>query len=115
MTEAAGPVRSVLEGVLAALTAEHEAGTDETKPGLQLAYDLVEEVCAHVSDDRQLSLGEFATLAGAQPQSFHNYHAQGRLPEPDGKIGRTHWWWASTARRWLRERPYAHRKAKTDG
>ena len=53
----------------------------------------------------QLDLTAFAARAGIKPGTIYGYHSTGRLPQPDGWLGRTPWWWADTVDAWLTNRP----------
>lgn len=55
--------------------------------------------------DRQLDTSAVARLAGIKPESLRRQRVRGVVPEPDGYLGTTPWWWESTIRVWLRARP----------
>jgi len=54
---------------------------------------------------RMLSTAEAAEMAGVTAATFRTYVARGDGPKPDGHLGRTPWWKASTVRAWLKSRP----------
>lgn len=53
----------------------------------------------------QLSIAEVAARIGVTVGTAQTYRAQKRLPDPDGLIGRTPWWWATTIDVWQANRP----------
>lgn len=61
----------------------------------------------------QLTTAEVAALAGIEPASVRRYRMRNAIPEPDGQLGRTPWWYRSTIEAWLAERPRAGRPAGT--
>lgn len=60
---------------------------------------------AAVSEDVQLDLASAATRLGLTEKTLRRYRLDGRLPEPDGVLGRSPWWWASTIDVWQASRP----------
>lgn len=52
-----------------------------------------------MSDD-QWSPADVAAHLGVQPKTVTGYLARGRMPEPDGRVGRTPWWRPETIRAW---------------
>lgn len=50
--------------------------------------------------DRQMTIGDVAQFLGVKPQTVYSYHYRGMLPDPDGQVGRTKWWWYSTIAQW---------------
>lgn len=66
-----------------------------------------------MDDDVQLTAVEAAELAGGiKPDTWYAYVHRGYAPAPDGKLGRTPWWWKSTIVAWLATR--AGQGARTD-
>lgn len=59
-----------------------------------------------------LTNAEAAARAGIAPSTWRDYVAKGYAPRPDGRIGRTPWWWPATIDEWLPTRP--GRGARTD-
>jgi hypothetical protein len=59
----------------------------------------------------RLDTSAVAELAGVKPASIHRQRLRGTVPEPDGYLGRTPWWYRRTIERWLATRPPAHRPA----
>lgn len=63
-----------------------------------------------MSDTDQLSRVEVAALAGIEPKTLDKYRERSRtpgvmlVPEPDGYIGRSPWWYRGTARAWISTR-----------
>ena len=55
--------------------------------------------------EAQLSVGEIADALGIKPTTVSNYATRGYMPTPDGYVGRTPWWWESTVREWVSNRP----------
>ena len=74
---------------------------------------------------KQLTLVEFAELAGVKYSTMRKYHqrsmkrrtevaageadevAPWMLPAPDGRIGQMPYWYETTARKWIEARPRA--------
>lgn len=59
---------------------------------------------------RQLTAADAAALAGMTAKNWHGYRNRGvpkgnPIPEADGHLGRTPWWWESTVRAWMDRRP----------
>lgn len=57
--------------------------------------------------ERQLTLPDIAQRAGVSIAAIRAHRLHGTMPEPDGQLGRTPWWWESTIDSWLptRRRP----------
>ncbi|RCV51875.1 transcriptional regulator [Marinitenerispora sediminis] len=58
-----------------------------------------------MSTDERLTADQAASLAGVRRDTWHSYVSRGQAPEPDGRVGRTPWWWRSTVERYLDSRP----------
>lgn len=54
----------------------------------------------------QWTVAEVAAYLGVQPSTATAYLARQQMPAPDGRMGRTPWWYANTIRAW-RPRPTA--------
>lgn len=54
--------------------------------------------------ERQLDRAALAAMAGINTDTLDTYKRDGRAPAPDGYIGRSPWWYESTAKRWVRTR-----------
>lgn len=54
---------------------------------------------------RQLTTEDVAGIMGVLPSTVSGYRSRGLMPEPDGQLGRTVWWWETTVDAWLDERP----------
>lgn len=52
----------------------------------------------------QLTTADVAKLAGITPASVRRYRVRGVLPEPDGMLGSTPWWYRHTITAWLEVR-----------
>lgn len=50
----------------------------------------------------QWSTVDVANFLGVAPGTVRAYSSRGQMPQPDGKIGASPWWWASTIREWQR-------------
>lgn len=61
--------------------------------------------------DEQLDITAVARLAGVEPRSISRYRQRGSIPEPDGVIGRSPWWYRSTIEHWLATRPSSGRES----
>ena len=48
---------------------------------------------------------EVAAHLGTAQSTVRKYAAKEFLPEPDGRIGGSPWWWADTIRAWHEQRP----------
>lgn len=55
----------------------------------------------------QVTSTEAAALAGVAPDTWSSYVSRGQAPAPDGRLGRTPWWWESTVQDWVAQRPRA--------
>ena len=51
-------------------------------------------------DNKQLSVEDVAQRLSVQPSTVRAYLARQQMPEPDGRIGSTPWWWAKTIEQW---------------
>jgi hypothetical protein len=62
----------------------------------------------------KLSVTAFAARARIKPATLRAYVKRNQAPQPDGReeISGTPWWWESTAKRWIGNRP--GRGARTD-
>lgn len=49
----------------------------------------------------QLTAHQVAEMLGIMPNTFHSYVARGQAPAPDGHLGRTPYWLATTIQDWL--------------
>ena len=54
---------------------------------------------------RQLSTQDVAARLGVKPATVSGYRHHGYMPEPDGKLGKTVWWWEATIDAWRKTRP----------
>lgn len=50
--------------------------------------------------DRQWSVTDVAAYLGVKPRTVTAYLARNQMPAPDGRLGRTPWWWETTIRSW---------------
>lgn len=57
-----------------------------------------------VATREQLGRSQVAERLGLQPKTIDTYQRRQIMPPPDGKIGRSPWWYASTIDRWDRTR-----------
>lgn len=48
----------------------------------------------------QWSVTEVADYLDVQPSTVTAYLAREQMPQPDGRLGRTPWWWADSIRAW---------------
>lgn len=55
--------------------------------------------------DEPLDLKAVAEVIGVTVATARTYRDDGRLPEPDGLIGRTQWWRRATIEKWHAKRP----------
>jgi hypothetical protein len=55
--------------------------------------------------DRQLDVAGVAELVGVEPTTIRAHRRLGRMPAADGILGGRVWWWESTIRAWMRDRP----------
>lgn len=53
----------------------------------------------------QLTWAQLAALVNLPVQTLRTYRLRGALPEPDGYLGRTPWWYRSTIVHWAKVRP----------
>lgn len=56
-----------------------------------------------------LDIEAVARRAGVNPRSISRYRLRGTIPEPDGYIGRSPWWWRAAIDEWLATRPSSGR------
>lgn len=59
--------------------------------------------------DTQLDIAAVAELAGVEPRSILRYRQRGAIPDADGFVGRSPWWWRTTIDAWLATRPSSGR------
>ena len=55
--------------------------------------------------DEQLTVSEVAARLGLAVSTVQTYRRDGRLPSPDGYLGRTPWWRPATIDVWQAARP----------
>lgn len=48
----------------------------------------------------QWSVADVAAYLGVKPRTVTAYLARQQMPAPDGRVGRSPWWWASTIKGW---------------
>lgn len=68
---------------------------------------------AGVGAGEQLTSAEAARVAGIEPKTWTSYVSRSKdrdpsrrlVPAPNGRIGRTPWWWESTVLWWMAHRP----------
>ena len=53
------------------------------------------------SPDDRLPTAKVAALAGVTVGSVREYRRRGTIPEPDGRLGSTPWWFRSTIEQWI--------------
>lgn len=53
-----------------------------------------------MADREQWSVADVATYLGVKPRTVTAYIAREQMPSPDGRVGRSPWWWADTIRKW---------------
>ncbi|MBB6172155.1 putative DNA-binding transcriptional regulator AlpA [Nocardiopsis mwathae] len=63
-------------------------------------------------EQEKLTAEQAAAKAGVKLKTWHAYVSRGQAPQPDGRMGRTPWWWASTVDEWIENR--AGQGARTD-
>lgn len=61
---------------------------------------------------RYLSYAEVAAVTGLRESTLRKYAMEGRMPEPDMRVGRSPGWAEDTIKRWIASRP--GRGARTD-
>lgn len=54
---------------------------------------------------KKLTTEDVAQLADVKPVTIAGYRHHGRMPPPDGRLGRTVWWNETTIVEWLEGRP----------
>lgn len=57
-----------------------------------------------MAKDLPVSFDGIAEITGLTRATVKNYHARGRLPEPEGHLGGVPWWWTTSIRAWDAER-----------
>lgn len=57
-----------------------------------------------VKTREQLSRLAVAERLGLQPKTLDTYRRRGIMPEPDGMIGRSPWWYSDTITSWDKKR-----------
>lgn len=50
----------------------------------------------------QWGVADVAAHLGVRPGTVRAYVARGQMPPPDGRLGRTPWWWAASIQEWTR-------------
>ena len=58
-----------------------------------------------MNEDEQLTTQDVADKLGVKSDTVSAYRSRGLFPEPDGQLGRTVWWLASTIEAWAKDRP----------
>mgnify|MGYP002741943758 CR=1 FL=1 len=58
-----------------------------------------------MTDDSMLTVRDVAARLGLAVSTVQTYRRDGRLPEPDGLVGRVPWWRPATIDRWQAARP----------
>lgn len=53
----------------------------------------------------QWSYADVARHLNVTPATVRKYAALGMLPDPDGKVAQSPWWWPDTIRTWHASRP----------
>jgi len=53
---------------------------------------------------RQLTTTDVANMAGVTDQAIRRHRIRGTIPEPDGYVGRTPFWFLPTIEEWLANR-----------
>lgn len=53
-----------------------------------------------MADDQPVDLAELAEMCGLGYRTVLTYRSAGKLPDPDGYVGRSPWWKRSTVRAW---------------
>lgn len=70
---------------------------------------LTTDEAAALDDDtakgRMLSTQDVAERLGVKPATVSGYRHHGYMPKPDGKLGKTVWWWEATIDAWQASRP----------
>ena len=56
-------------------------------------------------EDERLTAAAVAAFLGIKPDTWYAYVTRRHAPEPDGRFGRTLWWWKSTIVAWDQSRP----------
>ena len=54
----------------------------------------------HPTKGRMLTTKEVAERLGVKPNTVSGYRHHGYMPPPDGKLGKTVWWWEGTITAW---------------
>ena len=55
-------------------------------------------------DNEQLSVEDVADRLAVQPSTIRAYLARQQMPQPDGRIGNTPWWWPQTIEQYIQTR-----------
>ena len=63
-----------------------------------------------MTDREQWTVTDVAAYLNVKHGTVTSYLNREQMPEPDGRLGRTPWWWADTIRAWDEQRPKRHRK-----
>jgi len=50
--------------------------------------------------DEQWTVADVAAHLNVAPSTVRAYAARGQMPAPDGRLGRTPWWWPDTIKTW---------------
>lgn len=58
----------------------------------------------HMRRDAPLDLHGVSDVTGLRVTTLQTYRRDDRLPAPDGRLGRTDWWYTSTILDWHRKR-----------
>lgn len=53
-------------------------------------------------DAEQWTTTDVANHLGITPATVRAYAARHQMPPPDGRLGRTPWWWSTTITTWQR-------------
>lgn len=61
-----------------------------------------------MSAREQWTVPQVADHLGVSQSTVRAYLAREQMPAPDGRVGRTAWWWADTIREW-RQSPHLSR------
>jgi predicted DNA-binding transcriptional regulator AlpA len=58
-----------------------------------------------VTSPKILDRAAMAALAGVAQKSVTRYWERGQMPQPDGWVSGRPWWYETTAKEWLANRP----------
>lgn len=61
-------------------------------------------LCPQCGRDAPVGLSDLPALLGVGKMTPYQWRARGQLPEPDGWIGQSPWWWRSRIMAWHEER-----------